>query len=71
MKGEVLDVVDATGKWFQVRTPAGVTGVCLQAEIWKRFGADIGIRLPPPITWSCFKTQMMTWTKMYTALNAC
>lgn len=27
MKGEMLDVVDATGKWFQVRTPAGVTGI--------------------------------------------
>ncbi|KGB78535.1 high osmolarity signaling protein SHO1 [Cryptococcus deuterogattii 99/473] len=27
MKGEILEVVDATGKWFQVRTPAGVTGI--------------------------------------------
>ncbi|OXB33523.1 SHO1 osmosensor [Cryptococcus neoformans] len=27
MKGEILEVVDATGKWFQVRTPAGITGI--------------------------------------------
>ncbi|KAK4690050.1 SHO1 osmosensor, partial [Tremellales sp. Uapishka_1] len=26
-KGDVLDVVDNTGKWYQVRTPAGTTGI--------------------------------------------
>ena len=26
-KGDVLDVVDTTGKWYQVRTPAGQVGV--------------------------------------------
>lgn len=26
-KGDILDVVDNTGKWFQVRTPSGQTGV--------------------------------------------
>lgn len=60
MKGEILEVVDATGKWFQVRTPAGITGVCIQARISEHFRADIGIRLPPPITLSCFETKMMT-----------
>ncbi|TYJ52388.1 hypothetical protein B9479_007006 [Cryptococcus floricola] len=27
MKGDILDVVDASGKWFQVRTPSGATGI--------------------------------------------
>jgi SHO1 osmosensor len=26
-KGDMLDVLDATGKWFQVRAPSGQTGV--------------------------------------------
>jgi len=28
-KGDILDVIDNTGKWFQVRTPTGHTGVSL------------------------------------------
>ncbi|WVQ77788.1 hypothetical protein IAR50_007478 [Cryptococcus sp. DSM 104548] len=27
MKGDILDVVDASGKWYQVRTPSGATGI--------------------------------------------
>ena len=26
-KGDVLEVMDNTGKWYQVRTPSGQTGV--------------------------------------------
>jgi hypothetical protein len=26
-KGDMLDVIDGTGKWFQVRAPNGQTGV--------------------------------------------
>ena len=26
-KGDLLDVIDSTGKWFQVRTPSGQQGV--------------------------------------------
>ncbi|WVR04097.1 hypothetical protein IAU60_001096 [Kwoniella sp. DSM 27419] len=26
-KGEILEVLDNTGKWFQVRTPSGQTGI--------------------------------------------
>ncbi|WVQ63040.1 uncharacterized protein L199_001191 [Kwoniella botswanensis] len=26
-KGDILEVLDNTGKWFQVRTPAGATGI--------------------------------------------
>jgi len=26
-KGDLLEVVDATGKWYQVRTPSGATGI--------------------------------------------
>ncbi|WWC87567.1 uncharacterized protein L201_002457 [Kwoniella dendrophila CBS 6074] len=26
-KGDILDVLDNTGKWFQVRTPTGATGI--------------------------------------------
>jgi SHO1 osmosensor len=28
-KGDMLDVIDGTGKWFQVRAPNGQTGVSL------------------------------------------
>lgn len=30
-KGDILDVMDNTGKWFQVRTASGQTGVSLFA----------------------------------------
>jgi len=26
-KGDILEVVDNTGKWYQVRTPSGQTGI--------------------------------------------
>lgn len=28
-RGDVLDVIDNTGKWWQVRTPSGQTGVSI------------------------------------------
>ena len=36
-KGDILDVMDNTGKWFQVRTPSGQTGV---SEIAARLTSD-------------------------------
>lgn len=52
MKGEILEVVDATGKWFQVRTPAGVTGVCLKLKFGNVseliLALDCPLQLPGP-----------------------
>lgn len=32
-KGDILEVVDTTGKWFQVRTPSGQIGVSVGVGI--------------------------------------
>jgi len=46
-KGDTLEVMDNTGKWFQVRTPSGQTGV----SPMKTTLADT--RLPHLITSRC------------------
>jgi SHO1 osmosensor len=35
-KGDMLDVIDGTGKWFQVRAPNGQTGVSLFCTVHTR-----------------------------------
>ena len=43
-KGDLLEVVDNTGKWFQVRTPSGQTGVSFAILIL--LTVDCAIQLP-------------------------
>lgn len=42
-KGDMLEVLDNTGKWFQVKTQGGQTGVSARLGI-------ANARLPPRIT---------------------
>jgi SHO1 osmosensor len=44
-KGDILEVVDNTGKWFQVRTPSGQTGVSQASKILAD-DIDCAIKLP-------------------------
>lgn len=32
-KGDILEVMDNTGKWFQVKTPSGQTGVYISFSV--------------------------------------
>lgn len=42
-KGDLLDVIDSTGKWFQVRTPAGQQGVSTILSEYSPVVADFQI----------------------------